>query len=42
MKGAYKVKQKAFFIIFEGVSVTKICVRPDSTPLGKLRLLLVW
>ena len=30
MKRAFEVKQKAFFIIFKGLSVVKNCLRPDS------------
>ena len=33
MKGAFEVKQKAFFIIFKELSVAKICLRPESAPL---------
>ena len=31
-KRAFKVKQKAFFIIFKGLSVGKNCLRPESAP----------
>ena len=30
------MKQKAFFIIFKGLSVAKNCLRPESVPLNKL------
>ena len=33
MKRAYKMKHKAFFIIFEGLSVAKNCLRPESVSL---------
>ena len=33
MKRAFKVKRKALFIIFEGLSVAKNCLRPDNAPL---------
>ena len=33
MKRAFEVKQKAFFIIFKGLSVAKNCLRPESAPL---------
>ena len=33
MKRAFKVKQKAFFIIFKGLSFTKNCLRPESVSL---------
>ena len=33
MKGAFEVKQKAFFIIFKELSVAKICLRPESMSL---------
>ena len=29
----FKVKQKAFFIIFKGISLTKNCLWPESAPL---------
>ena len=32
-KRAFKVKQKAFFIIFKELSVAKNCLRPESTSL---------
>ena len=32
-KRTFKVKQKAFFIIFKGLSVAKNCLRPESAPL---------
>ena len=32
-KRAFKVKEKAFFIIFKGLSVAKNCLRPESVPL---------
>ena len=35
MKRAFKVKWKAFFIIFKGLSVAKNCVRPESVLLNK-------
>ena len=31
-KKAFEVKQKAFFIIFKGLSVAKNCLRPESVP----------
>ena len=31
-KGAFVVKQKAFFIIFKGLSVAKNCIRPERGP----------
>ena len=36
MKKAFEVEQKAFFIIFKGLSVAKSCLRPDSEPLMSL------
>ena len=33
MKRAFKVKQKAFFIIFKELSVAKNYLRPESAPL---------
>ena len=39
MKRALKVKQKAFFIIFKGLSVTKNCLSPESTPLKKMEVI---
>ena len=30
------MKQKAFFIIFKGLSIAKNCLRPDSAPLTKM------
>ena len=32
-KRAFEVKQKAFFIIFKGLSAVKNCIRPESAPL---------
>ena len=32
-KRAFEVKQKAFFIIFKGLSVAKNRLRPESAPL---------
>ena len=32
-KRVFKVKQKAFFIIFKGLSVAKNCLRPEGAPL---------
>ena len=32
-KRAFDVTQKAFFIIFKGVSVAENCLRPESVPL---------
>ena len=32
-KRAFEAKQKAFFIIFKGISVAKTCLRPESAPL---------
>ena len=37
-KTAFELKQKAFFIIFKGLSVAKDCVRPESAPLKKIKL----
>ena len=31
-KRAFKVKYKAFFITFKGLSVAKNCFRPESAP----------
>ena len=36
MRKTFKTKYKAFFIIFKGLSVTKICLRLESAPLGML------
>ena len=36
-KSAFKVKQKAFFIIFKGLSVAKNYLRPESAPLTKTK-----
>ena len=33
MKRAFEVKQKAFFIIFKGLSVAENCLRPKIEPL---------
>ena len=33
MKRAFKVKLKAFFNIFKGLSVAKNCLRPESASL---------
>ena len=33
MKRAFELKQKAFFIIFKGLSIAKNCLRPESVPL---------
>ena len=33
MERVFEVKSKAFFIIFEGFSVAKNCLRPESVPL---------
>ena len=33
MKRAFKVRQKAFFIIFKGLSVDKNCLKPHNAPL---------
>ena len=33
MKRAFAVKQKAFFIIFKGLSIAKNCLRPENAPL---------
>ena len=38
MKRAFMGKEKAFFIIFKGLSVAKNCLRPESAAL-MLRLL---
>ena len=35
-KRVFKVKQKAFFIIFKGLSRANTCLRPDSAPLTKM------
>ena len=34
MKRPFEVKQKAFFIIFRGLSVAKNSLRPESAPLN--------
>ena len=34
MKRAFEVKQKAFFVIFKGLSVAKYCLRHESAPLS--------
>ena len=34
MKRAFKVKSKAFVIIFKGFSVAKYRLRPESAPLN--------
>ena len=34
MKRVFKVKEKAVFIIFKGLSVPKNCVKPDSEPVS--------
>ena len=39
MKRAFDVKQKAFFIIFKGLSAAKNCLRPESAPLIKRHIL---
>ena len=36
MKSAFKMKQKAFFIIFKGLSVSKNCLKPENAPLMTL------
>ena len=36
MKRAFELKQKAFFIIFKGLSIAKNCLRPESAPLNQL------
>ena len=36
MKRAFELKQKAFFIIFKGLSVSKNCLRPESAPLSQV------
>ena len=33
-KRAFEVKQKAFFIIFKGLSFAKSCLRPESVSLN--------
>ena len=33
-KRVFQVKQRAFFIIFKGLSVAKNCLRPESAPLN--------
>ena len=33
MKRAFKMKQKTFFINFQGFSVAKTCLRPETRPL---------
>ena len=38
MKRAFKVKYKALFIIFKGLSVAKICLRPETVSLRLLSL----
>ena len=37
-KRAFKMKQKAFFLIFKGLSVAKNRLRPESRTLNKLSL----
>ena len=32
MKRAFELNQKAFFIIFKGLSIAKNCPRPESAP----------
>ena len=32
-KRTFKIKQKAFFIVFKGVSVVRNCLRPESVSL---------
>ena len=34
-KRTFKVKWKAFFILFKGLSVAKNCLRPESAPFSK-------
>ena len=36
MKRAFKVKLKAFFFIFKGVSVDRNCLRPENASLMTL------
>ena len=35
MKRAFEVEQKAFFIIFKGLSLAKKYLRPESAPLKR-------
>ena len=35
-KRAFKIKWKAFFIIFRGLSVAKNCLKPESAPFRKI------
>ena len=40
MKKPFEVKQKAFFIIFKGLSVVKNCLRPENALLNVYSILL--
>ena len=45
MKRAFDVKQKAFFIIFKGLSLAKNCFRHENAPLKLYednRLVICW
>ena len=37
-KRAFKVKEKAFFIIFQALSTAKNCLRPEKAPLSNTNL----
>ena len=39
LRRAFEVKLKAFFIIFKGLSVAKICLRPENAPLSTYELI---
>ena len=41
-KRAFKVKQKAFFIIFKGLSFAKNCFRPESSPFKLIYIILLY
>ena len=40
-KRAFEVKEKAFFIIYNGLGVAKNCLRPESDPLT-IVVVMVW
>ena len=39
LRRAFRVKEKAFFILFKRISINRICVRPDSAPLNRWLLI---
>ena len=41
MKRAFQVKQRAFPIIFKGLSIGKNCLRHESAPLNKIVVIAV-